>query len=159
MNAYNTLRLQKSRHPEHPSTGRTEASVLQERFFLDWIVDGQSLKQLLSMEGHFLEQRVTLLGGFNRRTTRSFLLKLKRFQPSLPVSREELYVCSFCGDLGCSSLTVQMQWTEDAVIWKNFAHQSHPDEWTVLQQSPELRFEKSKYFQAFYGTSLLFGDG
>ena len=151
----------------------TRSSVFFTRAFLDFIVDGRSLKEHLDLRERFafadtrdhdriiLQQMVGVLGWFRPSVTRRYLRNFKRFRPALKDSREELYVCHLCGDMGCGSITAQMLMTEQAVIWKNFAYQTTEEKWEPLQDSPEFHFEKASYFSGFYGLSsqLLKSEG
>ncbi|MFC5601601.1 hypothetical protein [Deinococcus cellulosilyticus] len=145
---FDTLELQKTSLPLKEENG------VSNLMYLDFILNGVSLKEYLRCEEATV--RATLFRGQYRPPVRDFLTRLKQFKPSLPDSREEIYVCPFCADLACGSVTVQMVMTDDAVVWKNFGYQGSEEKWTPLEPALEFRFQKAAYFSSFYGLAPQF---
>ncbi len=78
-----------------------------------------------------------------------FVAQLARFLGKLPAERILLYVCADCGDLGCGALTAQISFTENSVVWSDFAYENAND---TLENYPEIgpfEFEKASYMNAF----------
>ena len=92
--------------------GRTQ------RDFLDFVIDGQPLSELVG-------DQISCLGWFvpeeNARAVRRLLLK----EPAdLPNNRRTLYVCPECGDLGCGAVTLVVERAGDKIIWRDFGYEN-----------------------------------
>ncbi len=89
--------------------------------FLDFLVDGQSLHDILRCG-----ENVGILGGWFKNSLfeavylRGLLLEHPAY---LETGRYQLYVCPLCGDVGCGSITAEIEAVEDRVIWRDFAHE------------------------------------
>ena len=95
--------------------GRTQ------RDFLDFIVDGQPLSELVG-------DQVSCLGWFvpeeNTKAVRRLLLK----EPAdLPDNRRTLYVCPECGDIGCGAVSLVVERAGDKIIWRGFGYENGYD--------------------------------
>ena len=95
--------------------GRTQ------RDFLDFIVDGQPLSELVG-------DQVSCLGWFvpeeNTKAARRLLLK----EPAdLPNNRRTLYVCPECGDIGCGAVSLVIERAGDKIIWRDFGYENGYD--------------------------------
>jgi hypothetical protein len=93
--------------------GRTQ------RDFLDFIVDGQPLSELVG-------DQVSCLGWFvpkeNAKAARRLLLK----EPAdLPNNRRTLYVCPECGDIGCGVVSLVVERAGDKIIWRDFGYENN----------------------------------
>lgn len=92
--------------------GRTQ------RDFLDFIVDGQSLSELVG-------DQVSCLGWLvpeqNAKAVRHLLLKES---PNLPNNRNILYICPECGDIGCGAVSLVVERVGDKVIWRDFGYEN-----------------------------------
>ena len=88
--------------------GRTQ------RDFLDFIVDGQPLSELVG-------DQVSCLGWLvpeeNAKAVRRLLLKEP---PDLPNNRNTLYICPECGDLGCGAVSLVVEPVGNNIIWRDF---------------------------------------
>ncbi|TDP90622.1 hypothetical protein [Labedaea rhizosphaerae] len=99
------------------------------REYLDFIVDGESLRDRLAA---VLEDAPTLVDcvpvlvlnwpiGFPAADYGPLIGEL----PSpLDDGRVPLYVCPECGDLGCGGVTAVIERTEDTVVWRDFGYQN-----------------------------------
>lgn len=110
MNEVSMLRLEWKRR--EGGGGRTQ------RDFLDFIVDGQPLSELVG-------DQVSCLGWFepeeNAKAVRRLLLK----EPAdLPNNRRTLYVCPECGDIGCGAVSLVVERDEGSIIWRDFGYEN-----------------------------------
>ena len=118
-----------------------------ERRYLDFIVDGQSLRDRLEPPEH-----VTGLGcwvaGFEREYIQQLLT---RAAPASPTGRVPIYVCGECGDLGCGAITAIVERTTTGFIWRDFAFENNYD--SAMADLDQYRgvgpflFNKTAYFQ------------
>ena len=89
-----------------------------QRDFLDFVVDGQPLSELVG-------DQVACLGWFvpeeNARAVRRLLLE----EPAdLPNNRRTLYVCPECGDIGCGAVSVVVEKLGNRIIWRDFGFEN-----------------------------------
>ena len=78
-----------------------------------------------------------------------FVAQLAKFLGKLSTEKILLYVCADCGDLGCGALTAQISFTENSVVWSDFAYENASE---TLENYPEIgpfEFEKEAYLNAF----------
>ena len=78
-----------------------------------------------------------------------FVAQLAKFLGKLSTEKILLYVCADCGDLGCGALTAQISFTENSVVWSDFAYENASE---TLENYPEIgpfEFEKASYMNAF----------
>lgn len=78
-----------------------------------------------------------------------FVAQLAKFLGKLPTERILLYVCADCGDLGCGALSAQISFTENSVVWSDFAYENASE---ILENYPKIgpfEFEKAAYMNAF----------
>jgi hypothetical protein len=78
-----------------------------------------------------------------------FVAQLAKFLGKLSTEKILLYVCADCGDLGCGALTAQITFTENSVVWSDFAYENASE---TLENYPEIgpfEFEKASYMNAF----------
>ena len=99
--------------------------VKQERFTVDFLVNGQSLYELLS--AHSLD----LVGRFsqgnrawNEESANIFLTKQSA---DIENSRIMLYVCPECGDIGCGAITVTIIKSDNSYAWTEFGYENNYD--------------------------------
>lgn len=91
--------------------GRTE------RRFLDFVADGESLRDQLHDE-----DCVTPLGCWSADSEREHIQRLLSGSGRVPV-----YVCAECGDLACGAITALVERTADGFVWRDFAYQNNYD--------------------------------
>lgn len=118
-----------------------------ERRYLDFVVDGRSLRDLLDT-GDF----IGCLGWLSPRADEEFVQILLRKKPSpLATGRAMLYVCPECGDIGCGALTVKVEKTPDHFVWSEFGFENgyirSPEESKYVKIGP-FCFNKTEYWQA-----------
>jgi hypothetical protein len=93
--------------------GRTQ------RDFLDFVVDGRPLSELVG-------DYVSCLGWFspeeNAKAVRRLLL---REPPDLPNNRNTLYICPECADIGCGALSLVVERVGDNFIWRDFGYENN----------------------------------
>ncbi|HKO41997.1 MAG TPA: hypothetical protein VJU84_01800 [Pyrinomonadaceae bacterium] len=97
-----------------------------QRDFLDFVVDGQPLSELVG-------DQASCLGWFvpeeNAKAVRRLLLE----EPAdLPNNRRTLYVCPECGDIGCGAVTVVVEQLGNKIIWRDFGFENNYD--NVIQR-------------------------
>ena len=123
-------------------SGRTQ------RDYLDFVVDGKSLHDLLK-----LGDNIGCLGWLPRDDEQVILQQLmsERFSV-LENDRYPIYVCAECGDIGCGAITVQIEKTQDGFIWKSFGYENDYDESMRDLESYEMigpfHFKQEDYVEA-----------
>ncbi|MBN1800167.1 MAG: hypothetical protein JW891_01595 [Candidatus Lokiarchaeota archaeon] len=112
--------------------------------FIDFFVSGKNLSEILKVEG---EVCVLSSGNYYDRKEAIKELTLKK-KPELESGRCRLYVCSYCGDIWCGSITVDIEEKENLIIWKSFGWET-PEEFCLYEHTTDFKFEKKKYFELF----------
>lgn len=73
---------------------------------------------------------------------------LLKDETDFPNSRQSLYVCAECGDLGCGAVSALIEETTgDRIVWRDFGYQNNYEE-TVYFNYTELKsfsFDKAEY--------------
>jgi hypothetical protein len=117
------------------------------REYLDFVIDGQSLYDLLR-PGDF----IGCLGWLQTHTEQQLVeeLLLKR-PPELETGRNMLYICPECGDIECGAITVRIEKTGECFVWKDFRYENGDGE---IEHTPQhyvtdgpFRFNKAEYWQ------------
>lgn len=117
------------------------------RRYLDFVVDGASLQDLLRAGG-----QVTPLGCWSAEAERESIRQLLCRAPASSQSgRVPIYVCAECGDLGCGAVTVAVERTPEGFVWRDFAYENASDPAMIDLDSfggtgPFL-FDKTAYWQ------------
>lgn len=78
-----------------------------------------------------------------------FVAQLAKFLGKLPSERILLYVCADCGDFGCGALTTKIEFTENTVIWSDFAYENASELFEKYPQIGPFEFNKTQYLKAF----------
>ena len=78
-----------------------------------------------------------------------FVAQLAKFLGKLATEKILLYVCADCGDLGCGALTAQISFTENSVVWSDFAYENTSETLENYQEIGPFEFEKEAYLKAF----------
>lgn len=93
-----------------------------ERHFLDFVVDGRSLWELLGKRHDTVS---ILCFEYSRdEVTKAVRRLLLTEKADLPNDRRSIFICSECGDVGCGAITALVEKRGDAVIWKAFGYQN-----------------------------------
>ncbi|CCH55755.1 hypothetical protein BN8_05040 [Fibrisoma limi BUZ 3] len=116
------------------------------RYYIDFIVSGQSLEELLDQPS---ADRIGILGwipnpDYERKKINEFL---GLEEPELATGRTSFYVCPLCGDIGCGAITAKIEVTDETVTWKEFGYEtdySEPD-LTPYQSVGPFVFNKTDY--------------
>ncbi len=125
-----------------------DSTVKHERHTIDFIVNGQSLYELLGaskfdMVGRFSQEENLAL---NRESAEVFKLKQA---PDLENGRCMLYVCSECGDIGCGAITIKISESSGIIEWSEFGYENDYDpqmtDMASFKQVGPFRFEKIHY--------------
>lgn len=100
-----------------------------ERRYLDFIIDGHSLGDMLDA-GDVIGCLGWGAPEYDDDQVQTLLLKL----PSpLDTGRVMIYVCAECGDIGCGEITARVEKAGECFIWKDFAFEDDVD---LLQLEP-----------------------
>ena len=95
-----------------------------ERNYFDFIVDGQSLHELLKSGDN-----IGCLGWLPPDAETVILEQLATERLSeLGNDRYSIYICAECGEIGCGAMTVKIEKTQYGFIWENFAYENNYDE-------------------------------
>jgi len=94
-----------------------------ERRFLDFIVDGQSLWELVGKRHDTVS---ILCFDYSRdEVTKAVRRLLLTEKADLPNDRRSIFICSECGDVGCGAITALVERQNDTVIWKAFGYENN----------------------------------
>jgi len=117
-----------------------------ERNYIDFIVSGKSLGEILGAENY------DLIGNFGWTENVEYENEqisefLKGKEPSLETGRIMFYVCAECGDISCGALTGKISETEKEIIWSEFAYENNYEEYdlTEYKNIGPFIFEKTNY--------------
>jgi hypothetical protein len=94
------------------------------RTFCDFVIDGQSLADILTTRGFDLISVLKIDAPEN--LCRAATQRLLRLQDAdCPHNRRTLYVCSKCGDIGCAAVTVRVKSAAETFTWKEFGYENN----------------------------------
>jgi hypothetical protein len=82
---------------------------------------------------------------------------LGRVAPNLPHARTSLYVCPECGDLGCTAVSVRVEFQQATVTWKEFGYQNNYDGEVQLEPLSHIgpyTFPREAYERVVAGLTL-----
>ena len=127
---------------------RNGGSGRTRRDYLDFVVNGQSLHDLLKTGDN-----IGCLGWFPSSIEENILEQLRtNLLSDLGNDRYPIYVCAECGDIGCGAITVQIEKTEQGYIWKNFGYENDYDEsmsdFESYKEIGAFHFRESAYLEA-----------
>jgi hypothetical protein len=118
-------KLELVRRTRSGGSGRTR------REYLDFVVDGQSLHDLLDPG-----DLIGCLGWQSEKSDDILKERLLLKQPSeIGGNRYLIYVCPECGDIGCGAITVQIQKSRQGVVWSSFIFQNNFTEAMSVNES------------------------
>jgi hypothetical protein len=92
-----------------------------ERHFLDFVVNGHSIWQLLGKPDMV---SVLCFEYVLDETIKAAKRLVLRERANLPNGRRSLYVCSECGDLGCGAITAVIARHGSTITWKDFGYEN-----------------------------------
>jgi hypothetical protein len=105
--------------------------VKTERFTVDFLVNGQSLYELLS--AHSLDLVGRFWQGAQSWSGESANIFLTKQSADLENGRIMLYVCPECGDIGCGAITMTIIKSDNSYTWAGFGYENNYD-----PQMPDL---------------------
>lgn len=120
--------------------------------FYDFLIDGKSLYELCHIEEY---DRIGPLGWgvnpeYESNLIKQFLGTAKN--EALESGRVMLFVCAECGDIGCGATTIDVEETEDEIIWSNFGDENNCESEVNFVNYSNLgpfRFGKTEYEKTF----------
>ncbi|HET9430258.1 MAG TPA: hypothetical protein VFO70_03730 [Chitinophagaceae bacterium] len=130
------------------SKTRPGASNKHERHYLDFVISGLSLREILGINGCDL---ISPFGwGDNKEYERDLIkvLTLRR-KSDLATERVMLYVCPECGDIDCGAITANVVDQGDRIVWKDFGYETGYGGVTENYDIEPIEFERQNYFKAF----------
>jgi hypothetical protein len=142
-----TIDFEKKIRPEQKNTkGRV---IQNERTYFDFLISGQSAKTILRADNFDL---ISPFGWGDEKYENETIKEytgLKR--PEIPSGRLMIYVCPECADIGCGSITADIEITDDKVIWKNFGYENNdPDiDLEPYKDIGPIEFRKADYLERF----------
>lgn len=77
-----------------------------------------------------------------------FVAQLAKFLGKLATEKILLYVCADCGDLGCGALTAQISFSENSVVWSDFAYENASETFEKYPNIGPFEFDKASYMNA-----------
>lgn len=138
------LTFEKKFQEKNPSTNSGD------RNYIDFIIDGISLSELLGGVGH----NIGKFGwGFNLDYESKKVEELKSTKGSSHENNlHSIYVCAECGDEGCGAVMFEIIENQGMIEWKNFVWaDGYLDEGNNPNDPIDyhsIYFSKSDYFQA-----------
>jgi len=110
-------------HRPYESLGSAGKSA---RTFCDFVIDGQSLADILTTTGFVLISVLWIDAPEN--LCRAATQRLLRLQDTdCPNDRRTLYVCSESGDIGCGAITVLVESAAETFTWKEFSYENNDE--------------------------------
>jgi len=122
----------------------------EDRTWLDFIVDGESLYDVIS-PGSSPESALSCLTLLydDEELQKALDSLLLRGPADFPDNRRALYVCSMCGDLACGANTVVIEEGENTIIWRDFGWENtYEDDVGISEEIGPFVFDKAQYIGA-----------
>lgn len=146
----NSLSLQRG---VRAGTERRDSASQTRREFVTFVVDGDNLGELLGpmigLNNLALDLVPVLVFNWSSGFPGHDFDRLKgELEAALPGGRIPLYVCAECGDLGCGSVTVEIEQSPSSVIWRNFGYQNGYEPFEQSDTFPDLgpfTFDRAEY--------------
>jgi hypothetical protein len=129
-------------------------SYKTERRFLDFVVDGRSLYDVIRSKN--VDNISPLwIGEADPNGARvAAIISAKRLmlmEPAdFPNNRRSLFICAECGDLGCGAVSVLVERLDDTITWRDFGYEKNWEEklWTEnYEDMGPFTFRSSEYYQ------------
>ncbi len=137
----NSLQLQ--------SATRLGGSNKHERYYLDFIISGKTLREILGVDNYDL---ITPFGWGNNKIYERDLLHVLtlRKKSDLQTGRVMLYVCPECSDIDCGAITANVLDLGDRIVWKDFGYEtSYGGVTEEYSNIDPIEIDRQSYFQAF----------
>ena len=116
------------------------------QLFYEFDIDNHPLSNLLKVDLKELTGMFTPDGA----DSGYFVSQVAKYIGKTPVERILLYVCSDCGDIGCGALSAKIDFTDEKVVWSDFAYENAIE---IVERYPEIGpFE---FFREAYSSTLL----
>ncbi len=117
------------------------------RAFLDFVVDGQSLYELV---GYQFDAVSCLAQWSNMEETHKALNRLLLTeQADFPNNRRSLYVCGECGGFDCGAVSIIIEEQQEAITWHSFGHErSWEENLEEFEDIGPFVFNKAQYVVA-----------
>jgi hypothetical protein len=107
--------------------------------FLDFVVDGVSLRTMAEHAGHRTDLVTHLCGRWAPSQVAATVDKLLRGDESV-----EMLVCPVCGDPGCGAVLADVSLQADRVVWSHWRWMDHQNEVEHIAMPP-MHFERDSY--------------
>jgi hypothetical protein len=125
MNSQLELRALVRAGAQHPN-----ATSKSERHFLAFVVDGQSLWELLGRRHDMVS--VLCVEYAKDEIAKSVGRLLLQEKADVPNDRRSLFVCSECGDLGCGGITAVVERRGGSFTWSAFGYGTNYEDAVLL---------------------------
>jgi hypothetical protein len=129
---------------------------VQARISADFIVNGNSLLQVLVKEGgghsDFMGRFVTGYPDVNKAALSELLC---RSSPAIEGGRTLLYLCPECGDIGCGAYAARVVRAGEAYMWLDFAYVNGYEPPQSIAGIGPFTFPTSEYEHAVETASAL----
>ena len=113
--------------------------------FYEFDIDDVPLSNLLQVDLKELTGMFTLEAA----DSGYFVSQIAKYIGRMPTDRILLYVCSDCGDISCGALSAKIDFTENKIIWSDFAYENSIE---IVERYPEVgpfEFSKEEYSATF----------
>lgn len=114
--------------------------------FFEYDIDSQPLSSMLQVDLKELTGMFTPEGS----DSGYFVTQIAKYIGKMPTERILLYVCSDCGDISCGALSAKIDFTDEKVIWSDFAYENAIE---IVERYPEIgpfEFSRKEYTATFY---------
>lgn len=122
---------------------------MHERHYLDFVISGQSLLNILGVSNLDLIPPLGLDNNYDYEKQLTEVIATKR-KSDLESGRVMLYICPECGDIDCGAITAHIEISGDKIIWKEFAYENGYEGIIEHYSTIEsVEFEITEYNQTF----------
>ena len=126
-----------------------------ERYSADFLVDGQSLLQLLTnTKSGQADYMGCFVKGYPKQNNKAVAALLLKAPPETASGRVFLYTCPECGDIGCGAYTARVSKTPFGYVWESFAYENGYEEPEVIESLDPIFFEKDAYEEAIHQATV-----
>ncbi len=112
--------------------------------FADILVDGRSLYEIYALEYDY----VSCLGWGSQDFQNEQISKLLLQAETYISNRYSLFICPACADLGCGSISLNIEGSECYIKWFNFGYQNSLNYQVEMSKRQfTFYFDKKDYFE------------